>query len=138
MKILYIANIRLPTEKAHGIQIMNMCEALANLGHKVELVTPWRFNFIKSNPFDYYGVEKNFKITKLPSLDLVRFGRIGFWVQSASFAKIASWYALLKRRTLFIPAMNYHCGFLVFSKKYCMGSAYAAGQCYLAFDHPTD
>ena len=29
MKIIYIANIRLPTEKAHGIQIMKTCEALA-------------------------------------------------------------------------------------------------------------
>lgn len=31
MKLLYIANIRIPTEKAHGIQIMKMCEAFTNL-----------------------------------------------------------------------------------------------------------
>ncbi len=37
MKILYIANIRLPTEKAHGIQIMKMCEAFAHAGAEVEL-----------------------------------------------------------------------------------------------------
>ena len=51
MKILYIANIRLPTEKAHGIQIMKMCEAFADIGHKVELIVPWRFNFIKNRAF---------------------------------------------------------------------------------------
>jgi len=28
MKLIYIANARIPTEKAHGIQIMKMCEAL--------------------------------------------------------------------------------------------------------------
>ena len=44
MKILYIANIRLPAEKAHGIQIMKMWEAFADLGYGVELVVPWRFN----------------------------------------------------------------------------------------------
>ena len=30
MKIVYIANARIPTEKAHGIQIMKMCEAFAS------------------------------------------------------------------------------------------------------------
>lgn len=30
MKIIYIANARIPTEKAHGIQIMKMCEAFAS------------------------------------------------------------------------------------------------------------
>jgi GxxExxY protein len=32
MKIYYLANVRLPTEKAHGIQITKMCEAFANYG----------------------------------------------------------------------------------------------------------
>lgn len=117
MKIIYLANIRLPTEKAHGIQIMKMCEAFANLGHKVELVTPWRFNFIKSDPFDYYGVEKNFKITKLPSLDLVWLGRIGFWVQSASFAKIASWYTLFKKTDIIYSRDEFPLWLLSFFKK---------------------
>lgn len=94
-KLIYIANIRLPTEKAHGIQIMKTCEAFANLGHKVELVVPRRFNFIKEDPFEYYDVEKNFNIVKLPSLDLVKFGRIGFWVQSFLFAQLAFFYSML-------------------------------------------
>lgn len=35
MKILYIANIRMLTEKAHGIQIMKTCEAFVRLSKKI-------------------------------------------------------------------------------------------------------
>ncbi len=42
MKLLYITNFRIPTEKAHGIQIMKMCEAFATCGTDVELVAPLR------------------------------------------------------------------------------------------------
>ncbi len=78
MNILYIANIRLPTEKAHGIQIMKTCEAFARAGHTVELVVPTRHTPIADDAFTYYGVEKIFKITTLPVPDWVRFGKIGF------------------------------------------------------------
>ena len=47
MKILYLADIRLPTEKAHGAQIMKTCEALARAGHAVELVVPRRANAMR-------------------------------------------------------------------------------------------
>jgi len=97
MKILYIANIRLPTEKAHGIQIMKMCEAFARLGHDVELLTPWRFNSIKDDAFEYYGIKNKFKITKIPSFDLVRFGRIGFWLHLLIFSKLAILYLFFKK-----------------------------------------
>ena len=30
-KLIYIANARIPTEKAHGIQIMKMCESFGEL-----------------------------------------------------------------------------------------------------------
>lgn len=97
MKILYIANARIPTEKAHGIQIMKTCEAFAELGHEVKLILPWRFNPIKEDIFKYYNVRKNFKIKKIPSLDLIWAGKIGFWIQSFTFAETASWYALFKK-----------------------------------------
>ena len=89
--------MRMPTEKAHGIQIMKMCEAFVREGMEVELVVPRRFNSIKENPFEYYGVEKSFKITKIPSLDLVKFGKIGFLIQSFSFAKCVLLYLLFKK-----------------------------------------
>ena len=96
-KIVYIANARIPTEKAHGIQVMKMCEAFARKGTEIELVIPWRFNHIKEDPFDYYDVEKLFNIKKIPSLDLVKFGKIGFLTQSISFSITALVYALFAR-----------------------------------------
>ena len=64
MRLLYIANIRIPTEKAHGIQIMEMCSALARSGNDVTLLVPTRDNpSIRGvDPFVYYGLEKNFSI----------------------------------------------------------------------------
>ena len=59
-KLIYIANLRLPTEKAYGIQIAKMCEAFGALGLDVELVTPYRISKIKDNLFDYYSIKKNF------------------------------------------------------------------------------
>lgn len=97
MKILYLANIRIPTEKAHGIQIMKTCEAFSNLGHEITLLVPWRFNKIKENPFDYYGVKKNFKIKKIFSIDLIRFGRFGFLLQTFFFSEVAAWYLLFRK-----------------------------------------
>ncbi|QQG37887.1 MAG: glycosyltransferase family 4 protein [Candidatus Kaiserbacteria bacterium] len=62
MRLRYIANVRLPTEKAHGIQIMQMCSAFAKAGADVELLVPTRATPIETDPFEYYGVPKNFTI----------------------------------------------------------------------------
>lgn len=94
-QLLYIANIRLPTEKAHGIQIMKTCESLARQGIEVELIVPRRLNRIKQDPFEFYGVEKNFKITKLWCLDLISwniFGTLGFWIESWTFYRAVKQY----------------------------------------------
>jgi glycosyltransferase involved in cell wall biosynthesis len=102
MKIVYIANIRIPTEKAHGIQITEMCRNFSlsdSGGNEVELVVPRRFNFIKENPFDHYGIERNFKITKLPCIDLIPMGlgKFGFLVQTVSFLISAKIYLFFKK-----------------------------------------
>ena len=89
MKISYIQNARIPTERAHGIQVMKMCQALAGLGHDVELTVPRRFNLLKENPFDYYGIAQTFKIRKLFCWDLIPFdkhlGHLGLWVETITF-----------------------------------------------------
>lgn len=95
--MIYIANMRLPTEKAHGVQIMKTCEALAGGGCDVELLVPWRFNKIKDDPFRYYGVKNNFKIVRIPSLDFVGLGRAGFLIHLLIFSKIAVVYSLFKK-----------------------------------------
>lgn len=88
-RILYIANIRLPTEKAHGLQIMKTCEAFE--GAEVELVIPTRHNPINEDPFSYYSVDKKFTITTLQVPDWIRFGRIGFFLSALWFAEKARW-----------------------------------------------
>ncbi len=89
MKILYIANIRLPTEKAHGLQIMKTCEAFASAGNEVELVVPTRANDLSENPFAYYGIAHSFRLTTLRVPDCIRFGSIGFVVSLVLFSERA-------------------------------------------------
>lgn len=103
-KLIYIANARLPTEKAHGIQIMKMCESLSGLevgGRKleVELVAPRRLNPIRQDPFEYYGVRRVFKITKLPTLDFISLGlgSFGFFAETIIFLTAARIYLLFKK-----------------------------------------
>lgn len=98
MKLIYLANIRLPTEKAHGIQIMKMCEAFANAGLKVILVAPTRQNKISEDSFSYYGIKPIFEIRKITVPDLIRWGRIGFILQSLLFS-ITSFITLLFVKT---------------------------------------
>ncbi|MEK9183035.1 MAG: glycosyltransferase family 4 protein [Patescibacteria group bacterium] len=94
MKMVYIANVRLPTEKAHGLQIMEMCQAFSKSGLEVELVVPRRLNYIKDDPFGYYGIAPVFKIKRLPCLDLIflKFGIFGFWIESITFLLAAKFY----------------------------------------------
>lgn len=100
-KLFYIANIRFPTEKAHGIQIAQMCRAFALLGCEVELIVPNRRTHIKEDPFVFYHLEKNFKIRRLPTLDTVNWGKVGFWIQSVSFILASSIYTLRKSGIFF-------------------------------------
>lgn len=104
MKLIYIANIRLPTEKAHGLQIMKTCEALAKQGVEVELVVPRRLNRLKDAPFEFYGVKKKFKITVLWCLDLVSlniFGAVGFWLESWTFYHAVKKYLHTQNRAVY-------------------------------------
>ena len=85
MKLFYIANIRFPTERAHGIQVAHMCSAFARNGAEVTLVVSDR-QTIPDDPYEYYGVEKNFRVEKIPVPDTVGHGTLGFLVESLIFA----------------------------------------------------
>lgn len=89
MKIAYIVNVRMPTEKAHGLQIMKACEAFANIGAEVALYVSDRQTLIKKNEFDYYQVNKIFTVTRIRSIDIFKFektlGKVCFWTQALSF-----------------------------------------------------
>lgn len=90
IKIVYITNSRIPTEKAHGFQVMKMCEAFSNAGIEVELWTPRRLNPIKEGPFSYYDIRETFKIRKIFVVDLIPLskylGAFANFVESITFA----------------------------------------------------
>ena len=72
MKIVYITNARLPTEKAHGVQIIKMIEALSSLNYEVVLISPKRIqNEIshKTSVFNFYNVKKVFDHNLVDFLD---------------------------------------------------------------------
>src|SRR3989344_3959998 len=118
MKFIYVANMRLLTEKAHGVQIMKMCEAFAREGVDVELVVPRRRTSIKDNPFDYYAVEKIFSIKKLPTLDLIGIiPRLGLWVESMVFSFFLILHVWGKRIDVIYSRDNIPLYFLSFFKE---------------------
>ncbi len=76
----------MPTERAHGIQIVKTCEALVRAGADVELVVPARYTSIHETVEKYYGLKHAVSIRRLPVLDTVSWGRFGFFIESFSFA----------------------------------------------------
>jgi len=96
MKILYVANVRLPTEKAHGVQIMKACEAFALARHELELVVPNRKSPIKEDACAYYGIKICSPITRLFTIDTIGWGSIGYVFQSVLFGLVAALYVIGK------------------------------------------
>ena len=106
MKISYIVNARLPSEKAHPLQVMKMCEAFTKQNVKVELIVPFRFQSKKfkkiKDIYNYYKISKNFKITKIPCLDLIWLNNIFlFYIQSFTFSFFAAIYSIFKKTDLY-------------------------------------
>lgn len=66
MKIVYVAQSIVPSRRANSIHVMNICSALAKMGHDVTILLPkMENNEDQSKIFEFYGVEPNFKIEKL-------------------------------------------------------------------------
>ena len=66
MRILYLADIRFPIERANGIQTMETAHALAGLGHEVQLGVRPDTQSPARDPFAFYG---------LPLIEGLRFAR---------------------------------------------------------------
>ena len=110
---LYLANARVPSEKAHVYQIFQMLQALQQAGVEVELVYPTRANvggLGEHDPVAFYGLRSRPALRRLASLDPVRLVTIdvpalnrpplpaaAFAVQSGSFALAAAFYARRSR-----------------------------------------
>jgi glycosyltransferase involved in cell wall biosynthesis len=73
MKLIYTANARFPSEKAHPYQIVQMCEAFAEAGAAVTLLHANRRNPPELRTGDlwgHYGVGRNFEVERLVCLDV--------------------------------------------------------------------
>ncbi|MBC8098454.1 MAG: glycosyltransferase family 4 protein [Armatimonadetes bacterium] len=106
-RLIYFTNARLPSVMAHGLQIVQNCEAFAQSGVDVRLwcarrAIPQDERGLNPDIWAYYGVQPNFRLRRLPTLDLTRFGgtdesvlaRVLFYVQYGTFALAALFAAL--------------------------------------------
>ena len=102
MKIIYISNSRIPTEKAYGVSVVKTCGPLAEKGAQVLLLAP-RVKNTEDDPFSYYGVQKNFSIRCIPTFDAVTLGwRYGFLINQISFGIAIFFLYILERKSVFI------------------------------------
>ena len=62
MRILYLADIRFPLERANGIQSMETCYALAERGHTIRLVVRPDTEQPPRDPFEFYGLVPHARI----------------------------------------------------------------------------
>ena len=116
-KLIYIANLRLPTEKAYGIQIAKMCEAFAL---EVELIAPYRKNKIKDNFFDYYFVKRNFKFRKIWAPDFYlpgKLDKVAVNIKGLVSALFLSFYVITQKVDVIYSRDEWPLYFLSFFRK---------------------
>ena len=73
MRLIYAANARIPGEKAHPYQIVQMCEAFAKAGADVTLLYASRRNppsLRTTDIWGFYGVERVFAAERIACLDV--------------------------------------------------------------------
>ncbi|MCB9809986.1 glycosyltransferase [Candidatus Nomurabacteria bacterium] len=71
MDIYYFSFTRFPSEKAHSLYMAKVCESFAEVSNnRVRLVIPRRFGSVDKPYESFYGVKNNFKLVKLPCVDL--------------------------------------------------------------------
>lgn len=102
MHIIYIANVRFPTEKAHGIQIAKMIEAFIENGLSVELIVPKRRNEITVHPTVFYNLridatDPRLVISRVWVPTLCLSSRLGFFLSSLVFG-VTSVFAVRKKK----------------------------------------
>ncbi len=101
-KIIYVADTRLPTERAHGLALMKLCGALVEAGAEVEVIAPKLWTRSAKDPFLYYRVATRFPIHYLWSLDLLPlriFRRVLYLIQVLSFSLVSLMYCARRYRS---------------------------------------
>lgn len=102
MKLIYAANARIPSEKAHPYQMVQMCEAFAAAGVEVTLLHAARRNPPELRTRDvwgHYSVARTFTVERIPCLDLYPLtwrlsGRLMRWADKLAAALVFVTYHL--------------------------------------------
>ncbi len=96
-KLFLIFHGRFPSDKAASLFAAKSAETFAKEGIDVVLLVPRRIGREKGNPYDYYRVQKNFRIAYLPVLDTGGIGflkPVRFMLSFLSFSLSSSFYLL--------------------------------------------
>lgn len=99
IKLAYVANMRVPSEKAHFLQSVKMCEAFSEMGAAVTLFVPRRGNspeMVAGADFYHdFQIKTPFNICYLNSWDFIGLGRwsksLRYRLQELSFALSVFW-----------------------------------------------
>lgn len=97
-KLFLIFHGRFPSEKAAALFAAKSAASFAKQGLDVTLLVPRRKNVDMSDPFAFYAVERNFKVTYLNTIDLFsipHFHFLAFWVSFGTFS-FAAYRHILK------------------------------------------
>jgi glycosyltransferase involved in cell wall biosynthesis len=80
MRLTYLADIRMPLERANGIQTVETCHALARRGHEVTLITRPDTHTPRRDPYVYYGLPRipGFAIEQAPVAGPAFARRVGY------------------------------------------------------------
>ena len=89
MQIKYLADARIPTEKAHGFSMTKMCSEFAARGVDVELVIPPRSRKEHGSVFSYYDLPETFAVRQLRIPDAYRIAiiprKLAFYLQAVLY-----------------------------------------------------
>lgn len=66
MRIVYLSGSNIPSRRANSIHVMRMCEAFARNGHQTTLIGKQSQAVCTGDPYDFYGVEKDFELVLMP------------------------------------------------------------------------
>lgn len=115
-KIIYVANITLPSERAHSIQIMKTCEALSQKGERIELwITNRNGRKSSEDIFSFYGIRHKFPIKKIPVIELFsKKNKWYFYIESLTFLAMVFFKIFMIRGNLLFYTRDESVQFLKF------------------------
>jgi glycosyltransferase involved in cell wall biosynthesis len=110
VRILYLADIRFPLERANGIQSMETCHALAARGHEVTLAVRPDTHTPPRDPFAFYGLPRipELRIEVAPIAGPASSRRVGYLTFAIGRAMGRTRQDLIFTRDLGLAALLLH------------------------------